>query len=672
MPIDPSQPLIDIQAGQPQDGGLTGSSWMQYGSILLTDVLTEAYEMNEVRTQDNAQVLSIHHVIKVTGIINPNVNSFVQLGEQDSPHYGTVSNSAPVRGTPQLGMMQNIYLLKNWLLQDRQALDWSVGGIIVLQSPQYRTDNPTQRFSCDSNHGPHPLYCQITHITGTGSFFVRFGIETWVDACANDFNKIHAHRFSMAHDVDGDTWLTTRHVTGQIKFRPEVIGANINLNPDQVIRIWAHPVPRGFKRQNVKIQALSNGMEFAYSFVDVEQTLPLGSLSPATKLSAEFTIVSSFADGKPAAGTMASVHVTAVGPKNQFRQNLMTMAVKIALRKLQKPGLISVNAFQVTYSLDNTLVDIRMQAVWAMVAIGPGGVHLPMAGLLAADDKDDLDAALSDFRAAGEAAQGTQNWLAKAPKLRNYGTVGTYLGILVASSIVNGCFTPPDALTNWYTPTDNNGNVPLWGETVADDTTAALIDAEGNAVPYSFENVTSFTLQLLDTGIDVLATASTGVYEDWQMDTRYYTNHQRAILPIGATQAASPGDELTFVPPQVGTLGFPYTLKCVNWSVAWIGPSRDGIILPGPDDDTNDTLIAEDITPAVPSIASSTMKTWRISGTYWYLTDKLVTASALEKANFDYTDGGIPMGGNITDPYDQSDNTINQSKFTAGYSPSFV
>lgn len=680
MPIDPSTPvtnLIAAQAGEPQStGNLRGSSWLQYGQVLLTDVLTESYEMDEIRSADGAQVLSVHHVIKITGIINPAVNSFRNPGLTDNVYLGNKGSS--ITRSNNANFTDNIVLLKNWLLQDRQNLDWAVGGRIVLLSPLHRVDSPTVRYECDSQQGPKPLYCQITQITGTGTFYVRFGIETWVDPCTNAQNAIHSHRFSMAHDVDGDTWLTTRHVTGNVKFRPDIqkfqndrIGNEIDA-VDSYVHMWAHPVPPGFKRSNIKIQALPNNMELAYSFIDTEVVLPLGTLSPATKLAAEFSISSSNGvEGKPAY-TQVMVHVAAVGPKNQFRMNLLRMGMKIALQKIQKPGLVQVTSMSATYSLDNMMVDLKITALWQAGQLGPQGIHMPMDGLLGPDDVADLDTALSEYRAAGEYKQGSESNKATSPKLRDYDTVGTYLGACIASGIVTGCFSLTSRPVNYFYATDANGNVPNFEETGAVAASFTTIDDNGDVVPYSFSTVTALTIDMLPTGISAAAAGSTGWYEDWQMDTRYHTNFQRAVLPIGATQGTSPGDT-TFIPPQLVTLGYPYTIKSVNWSVAWVGPDPAGIILPSPDTgDTNDVLLAEDIQPAAPGISNSTMKSFRFSGTYWYACLGLHTSSVVETAYYTYDDQGFAMGKVISQSGGQEENTVGQARFTAGYSPSFV
>lgn len=662
----PFPPLSNVQNSEAATL-LKGSSWLSYNGLLLTDVLTEAYEMQEERTPDQAQVLGVKYTIKVTGIINPGVNTYFR--SPGNPEVPAVRQDIPVAD-----LMGNINIIRDQMMQDRKILKWGMGGTLVLESPVFDPANTNVRFPCDSAQGPKPLYCQVTKIIGTGCFYVRFGIETTLTNCYQALRYIKAHRFSMAHDVDGDTWLTTRMVQGQVTFHPEWLNLARTLAfPDKIEHIWAHPVPDGFKRSNVKVQAHPSGMEVAYSFVDTEQHLPTGTLSPATKFSAEFSLSSSLAADKPAL-TQAAFHAQAIGPKNQYRFNLLIMAIRLANRKLQKPGHMMTTDIVITYSLDQCMVDLTMKALWKPVGIGADAIQLNMTGLTAAEDLEDLDIALQAFRNVGEGRQGTQSNSAQTPHMRNHDTMGTFSGYVVGSNIVDGCL-------NLTRPVNEFWSGGISGKTVDDSESGAggggdfgsLLDNAGNAISFNLNVTPTLTITPLSTGLSAEAVNGYGLYEEWRMTTRYHTNHQKAMMPVGASQTASPGDVTTYRAPQFATLGLPYTLKAVDWTIAWIGPSPAGIILPSPDTgDTNDVLLAEDVSPAVPGIANSTNKTWRISGTYWYGQKKLRTASLAAKTQFDYVDQGFAMGRSITDPSVQAANTVGLTKFVAGYSPSFV
>jgi hypothetical protein len=73
-------------------------------------------------------------------------------------------------------------------------------------------------------------------------------------------------------------------------------------------------------------------------------------------------------------------------------------------------------------------------------------------------------------------------------------------------------------------------------------------------------------------------------------------------------------------------------------------------------------------------VVNSSHKSWRVSGTYWYVSKRLRSASATVVATFPSlgADQGFSPGRSITDPYNRQTNTIGQSRFVAGYSPSFV
>jgi hypothetical protein len=664
--------IIEIQNHQAEDQ-LQGSSWLSYNNVLLTEVLTEAYECEEVRSQDGAQRVAMRHVIKIMAHFNPAVNTFRPNGPDSPPSRAPVDRPA-----------ECLELIRNLLLQDRKPLVMALGGTVVLRSPI--TLNTGQLLPCDTMEGPKPLYCQVTQVTGTGSFFVRFGVETWTDPCVTPFSVsnqdagayyIQSHRWSMAHEVDGDTWLTARTVTGHVKCRPEHL--NLRGNPQLVAgqpQIFPHnagvnffhPIPPGMKRQNVRIQTHPNGMELAYSFTDVEQVLPLGTLSQATKLTAEFSLSSSLVEGKPAL-TQAAVHVAALGPKNQYRQNMLQQCLDIALKKLQKPGLQLVTDILISYSLDQRFVDLSMKAVWKPVGLGMQGLVVNQAGLLE-DDETDLDEALEPYRRNVEAKQASLPHLAESPYPPYEGLFGTYLGICVGSSLVNGCFVP-ETPKQWALDTSR-------GKAVSTQSITRLaVKVQPLIAPFILEITNRLTIELMSTGLSSRVTdENVGLYEEWEGSTRYITNHLKAIVPVGKVQSGSPGDpDRTYVPPQVATLGMPYTLKTYDWSIAWIGDDPSRIVLPSPDSgDDNDVLLAEDITPAVPTVCNSSNKAWRVSGTFWYLSKRLRSASSGAVAQFTSpgVDQGFSPGKSITDPNDRQSNTIGLSRFIAGYSPSFV
>lgn len=652
----PVHPIINVQADQAAST-LLASTWLRYNGILLTDVLTEGYECEEVRTEDGAQKLATRHVIKVLALFNPQFNSFV------------FASATTVQRQARSDVGGSIVIVRDRLMEDRKFLQWAIGGTIVVSAPNLKA--PSVAYASDNMLGPKPLYCQVTQITGTSNCYVRFGIEVWTDDCTSaNGNVIQSHRYSMSHDVDGDTWLTSRMVQGYVKYRPDLL-ADRNQSPDQILSpSLFHPVPPGFKRQQVKVQVNPNGMELAYSFIDTEQVLPLGSLSPALRLQAEFSVGSVINEGKPAQ-TQAVCHVAAMGPKNQHRFNLLIMAIRIALQKLAKPGLIAINEIMVTYSLDNIMVDLTVKALWKPVGIGPQGMQLDTTGLLAAQDRQDIDLALSDFTsiADGESPPGNFPHLAVAPEMAVGGRKGTYLGYCIGSSLVTGCVAATQPL-NYEIPVDQYGKAVLNAATDLPPEEANPKTNTGANAEFSLQLTPTLTITPDYTGLSYVFTNGIGFYEDWQMTTRYHTSHNKAVMPVSSAQG---GSASTYVPPQIASLGLPYTLKVVDWTIGWIGPDANSIILPSPDtQDPNDVLLAEDISPAVPSICNSTNKAWRVSGTYWYMSKKLRTSSLDAKSQFGYTDEGFAFGKSITDPDSRTANVVGLSRFIAKYSPSFV
>lgn len=652
-------PIAKIQA-RDAINDLQASSWLRYNGILLADVLTKSHKVQMVQSPDNAQKLCWHHTIEVMCLLNPQYNSFTNESAT------TIGRKPGIVGT------DSYLVIYKRLMEPCGFLQFAVGGKVIVSAPQETVPNE-QTLACDNMLGPKPLYCQITTPAGTTSLYVSFGVEVWVDDCANkDGNVIQSHRYSMSHDVDGDTWLTTRVVQGQVKFRPDILQHRQQV-PDQIlIPNFFHPIPPGFARSNVKIQALPNGMELAYSFVDREKVLPLGSLSPATKLSAEFTIGSALEKGKPSI-TQAVCHVTAVGPKNQYRFNLLKMAMNIALRKLQKPGLQAIYEVGVTYSLDNKMVDLVLKAIWSPEQVGPQGLQISTFGLTAADDVNDIDAALLEFRSgdADDFRQGSQSHLARSPEMNVGGRKGTYLGYCIGSSLVKGCYAHLEPF-DIQIPVDQYGNVQLNSDN--ENTGPVGLNPRnnlGNQVGFNVQLTNLLTITPLETGISAEAASTVGCYTEWSSTVSYRTCHQKAVMPVGELQNTSPGKR-AFIPPQIASLGEPYTLKVVSWTVGWIGSNPNALILPSPDTgDPNDVLLEEDISPAAPAICNGTNRAWRVSGTYWYAQKQLHTSSLQSRGQYTGTDLGFALGKAITQPGSQGANRIGLSSFVAGYSPSY-
>jgi hypothetical protein len=652
MPIPGKTYLSQIQ--DDESGLLQSSSALSYNKVLMAEVIVKSYDTRNIDTEDGAQRLVTEHTVEVEAIVHPAMNQYYEDGFGDihrAPAFDrTIFNSAA--------------LLHKHLMQERGELYLLIAGRLVLSAP-------VTGFTCDAMMGPKPQRCEVTRVTGTSSFYVKFTIKTWIDNCSylSGGRFIRAHRWTCSHDVDGSTWLTTRAVQGTVQFRPEVL-VQKDKAPDQVADPnFIHPLPRGFVRENVKVIAAADGMNIAYSFVDREVALPLGSLNPATRLKAEFSFASELnVTDKSNLMTSAMVHVSAVGPKDQLRPNLLTVALRVALAKLSRDrGRLFVYSFQATYSLDEVLIDVTIRAIWKPVAEGvkvgeADGFNIDVRPLRDGD-KTDLDDALAPWKGVGEGKQGSQPHQAKNPISPLDGRRGTWMGYCVGSAIVDGCYLHQQPRNHLLEEAVFEGGP---GASNPTDILQSITNTNG-PVSFDLRVVAELEIETASTGYSAESTNGDGWYQTWEQNTRYETRHLKALLPVGYVQGASPGST-DYTPPQVATLGVPYTTMTVVCTVGWVGPSASGVILPSPDIDTNNyTLLRDEVQPATPVIINSLLRGWRFTTTYYYVCKKLRTASEVARSQFAGTDYGLAIGTSVNDPYVQE--SVGFDNFETGYVP---
>lgn len=203
----------------------------------------------------------------LTGIVGPIVPSTAGL-----PALGSGPN--PNAGRPAAYTSK---ALLHDLLQPRQRLVFSVGGVIVVLSP-------APGFATDAHNGPTPLDASVLKQTGPTTWRVRFRVETCVNESVNrlspaNFGYVLSHRWSCEHRLDRD-FFTTRHVTGQVKFRADMVNvgpdnnAGTGFTPDAFRSYLAMPVPAGFARRNLNVTVHEDLLTYSYSYDDVE--LPVG------------------------------------------------------------------------------------------------------------------------------------------------------------------------------------------------------------------------------------------------------------------------------------------------------------------------------------------------------------------------------------------------------------
>lgn len=151
--------------------------------------------------------------------------------EQDSLVPGAVSNSA----------------LRHFLLQPRQQLVFSVGGIPTIVSPMPPAP-------ADVMNGPIPLACNVTEIQGTRTWMVDYAIKTYINECplyGSPYPLVISHVWTMRHELDQD-YFTSQVIEGRFTLRADSLG--LLGFPADFFRSQLLPLPApGFKREAVEV-----------------------------------------------------------------------------------------------------------------------------------------------------------------------------------------------------------------------------------------------------------------------------------------------------------------------------------------------------------------------------------------------------------------------------------
>jgi hypothetical protein len=129
-------------------------------------------------TYDNANYLNVPYVPPGSNPRAQGGNSrFLPLVPVGAPAFSLPSGQPSIRsGVP--AVVSDV-ALRHALMQPRQQLSFSVGGLISVYSP-------LRGFNVDAMNGPKPLFCHVVEIQGSRTFVVEYGIETDVNECATE------------------------------------------------------------------------------------------------------------------------------------------------------------------------------------------------------------------------------------------------------------------------------------------------------------------------------------------------------------------------------------------------------------------------------------------------------------------------------------------------------
>lgn len=126
---------------------------------------------------------------------------------------------------------------------------------------------------CDPKGGPFPRLLGIDTALGDGRMFVvHFGVELYlIESEQNgvslaDPRSLLSNTFTQKHTIDKDSYLTIT-TEGEAVFRADYVYKNRE-NPDAFRPRFFLPVPLGFQRENIEVDAIPGAMGVRYGYQD--------------------------------------------------------------------------------------------------------------------------------------------------------------------------------------------------------------------------------------------------------------------------------------------------------------------------------------------------------------------------------------------------------------------
>lgn len=173
--------------------------------------------------------------------------------------------------------------LRHALMQPRQQLIFSVGGLVNIFSP-------LDGMQTDVMNGPTPIACNVVQLQGSRTWIVDYAIETCINECSlygGNVPAVLSHVWEMQHELDAD-YFAKQTIRGRVLFRSDAI-IRMGLNPDDYRTLIALDVPPGFKRERIQVHVGNPPNLIEYELVD--RQLPLGwSMPGVTRLEATHSV----------------------------------------------------------------------------------------------------------------------------------------------------------------------------------------------------------------------------------------------------------------------------------------------------------------------------------------------------------------------------------------------
>lgn len=291
-----------------------------YNNIELSLIKTNSIDRQTRMSDDRTEYMWTTFTIDITCIYNPGATSYP---------------------TPGILPMETDDLTRSLLMQPRQPLFFSEGGIPILDIPS----NLASGGAIDCENGPIPIACNITRIASARLFFVRYVIKASIIECPSGtiVSAVASSRYSRTESLDGQ-YRATMTTAGKAMFRSNVLVA-INENAD-AFRGYIIPDPLlGYKRMLIKVGIDSSGIEMEWMTVDVEQFVDLGDGTlpntagsfGITEMDLEYS-TSTLRDGSVGIsgilGVSATVEASAKGARTANRLTMLMFLARCSVNKL--------------------------------------------------------------------------------------------------------------------------------------------------------------------------------------------------------------------------------------------------------------------------------------------------------------------------------------------------
>lgn len=222
---------------------------VEYNNVTLA--LCQLRGWDRVVEMDGPQYLWTRHTIRVSGVYNPKATSYRD------------NDGTPAQADGRMAPTTDVSI-RHALSQPRQTLTISVGGQIVLESPE--DDNET-----DAHNGPTPKVHAIVESIGVKTFLVDWSIEVCVNETPGGTVPIVlSSRWTMEDHIALPHYLTTRVIQGWATLRSDLM-LEAGRVPDDFRSALMHPVGTNMQRESIDVAVDDEGTGIEYTLVDQEQ-----------------------------------------------------------------------------------------------------------------------------------------------------------------------------------------------------------------------------------------------------------------------------------------------------------------------------------------------------------------------------------------------------------------